>query len=569
MKHAPGRSPSRRLLELVALERASLVTIAIYAVAVGVISLAAPLGVQAMVSAIAFGGLRQPLLVLSLVVLAALGFAAALRALQWTVVERIQERVFVRAAFDVTHKLSHVRPSGFEGAHPREFVNRFFDVITIQKAAATLLVDGVAVVLQAVVGAIVLAFYHSFLLAYAIALLAAALLVVLPFGRAGARTAIGESYSKYAVVAWFEEIATHASSFRSLEGEAFASERAIALTNEYIRARRAHFRILFRQGVAFFAMQAIATAALLGVGGLLVLEGQITLGQLVAAEIIVTSVTGSFAKFGKYLETYYDLLAAADKVGHLVDIPLERRGGEALPTTTDLAWPVLSADHVALKVGGRVVLEDVSLEVRPHERVALFGPNGAGKSAFLDILWGMEEPTEGTVEFFGLPLRNLDVRRLRDDVMLARGAELFDGTIAENVRVGRFDTDTTKVRTALETVGLWDEIAALPLGLSTRAITAGLSAGQVRRLLLARAIVRRPRVLLIDGLLDGIDSVSRDAVARGVLAAAAPWAVVLATHDAAVAELATRTCALSAGRTDGALTLRPAEDGPAPDEDAL
>jgi putative ABC transport system ATP-binding protein len=543
-------SPSRRLLDLLALERESLGVIAIYAVAVGIVSLAAPLGVQAMVSAIAFGGLRQPLAVLSLLVVGALGFAALLRALQWSVAERIQERIFVRTAFDVTRKLSHVRPSALDGAHPREFVNRFFDVVTIQKGASTLLIDGVYIVLQAFVGAVVLAFYHSFLLAYAILLIAAVTIVTLPLGRVGVRTAVAESASKYAVVAWFEEMASHATAFRSLEGEVFATERAKELTARYLLARRAHFRFVFRQGVAFFTLQALATAALLGVGGLLVLEGQITVGQLVAAELIVTSTTGAFAKFGKYLESYYDLLAALDKVGYLTDIQLERATGEGLPASSNITGAALVARHVALEVGGRAVLVDVSLEVQHGERVALFGSNGAGKSAFLDVLWGIEEPTAGTVELFGVPLSELDVRRLRDDVMLARGAELFDGSIADNVRVGRVDLDANELRAALETVGLWEEIARLPGGLNAQVRGSGLSDGQVRRVLLARAIARRPRVLLIDGVLDGIDTVSRDAVARGILAADAPWAVVLATHDASIAELATRTCTLAAGRTE-------------------
>jgi ABC-type bacteriocin/lantibiotic exporter with double-glycine peptidase domain len=184
------RSPLRRLLELVKLERDDVWVAVVYAVGVGLLSLATPLGVQFLVNTVAFGALVQPLLVVSTMVLAGLALAASLRALQSYVVERLQQRVFVRVGLDLAHRLPRVRGAELDKMHAPELVNRFFDVMTVQKAAATLLVDGVSVALQTLVGMVLLAFYHPFLLAFDVVLVGTIVVVVLVLGRGAIPSAI-------------------------------------------------------------------------------------------------------------------------------------------------------------------------------------------------------------------------------------------------------------------------------------------------------------------------------------------------------------------------------------------
>jgi len=548
-------SPFQRMRRLIQIERESLWVVLVYALAVGVLSLGVPLGVQALVGTIAFGGLRQPLLVLSLLVLGAIGLANVLRALQWAVVEKIQQRVFARSAFEVACRLPHRSAEDARKVAPAELVNRFFDVVTVQKGAATLLVDGIFVVLQAVVGSVLLAFYHPFLLAYVMVLMVVVVVVLFPMGRHGEATAIEESKAKYAVVAWFQEIARHPTSFRSKENEAFAAQRAEELTLDYLEKRRKHFRIVFRQGAAFLAVQAFATAALLGVGGLLVLQGQITLGQLIAAELIVTAVTGAFAKFGKYLESYYDLLASIDKVGHLTDVDLERSSGSNLPHPEDASHPILRADQIRLNGDRGEILKGVSFDVWPGDSISIVGSNGSGKSALSDVLWGLRTPSGGKVEVCGIGLDALNLQVVRERIALVRQDELFDGTIEENIRVGREAIQLSDLRKALEIVDLWNEISLLPGGTAANAITTALSPGQKNRLLLARAIAGKPSLLLVDGALDGIDASSRRAIANGICSGAGPWAVVFVTHDPSLSDLAAKRYHL----VDGVLMPDPLE----------
>jgi ABC-type bacteriocin/lantibiotic exporter with double-glycine peptidase domain len=525
-------SPFARLVSLLRLERDDIGVALVFAIGVGVVSLAAPIGVQALVNTVAFGGLLQPLVVLTLLVFVGLSFAGVLRAMQAYVIERIQRRVFARVAVDLAERLPRARVDALGKSHGPELVNRFFDVLTVQKGAATLLVDGASITLQIVVGTLVLAFYHPLLLVFDAGLIAAVAFVLFVLGRGAVKTSVKESKAKYAMAAWLEEIARHPLAFRSGTGAAYAADRAEDLLCGWLEARRKHYRVLFRQIAGSLVVQALASAALLGVGGFLVISGKLTLGQLVAAELIVTAVVAGIAKFGKHLESYYDLLAGVDKLGQLVDLPLETARGSLLGKSERGA--ALRIEGVSFAhAGGKDALIDVDLSVPPGGRVAVIGPSGAGKSTLADLIHGLLTPGRGRIDIDGMDLRDLDPRSVREEVALIRGCPIFEGTIADNVRVGRPDVHTSDVRAALSAVGLWEAVAALPEGLETRLATGGatLSQGEARRLVVARAIAGKPRLLLLDEALGDLDPASRRAVWGALFDPKAPWTLLVTAHD--------------------------------------
>ncbi|MFN4257778.1 MAG: ABC transporter ATP-binding protein [Gemmataceae bacterium] len=324
-----GPPPLTRLIGLMQPEKRDVWVVIAYAVGIGILNLATPIALMAVVNTVALATLIQQLIVLCLGLLVCLALAACLMALQLIVVEYIQRRVFVRVAADLAYRLPRVRQDAFDRQHGPELVNRFFAVLTVQKSAATLLLDGADIALSTLIGLALLASYHQVLLGFDLILLAALAFLVYPLGRGAVRTAIGESRAKYALAGWLEELARHPTAFKLGGGPNFALEQTDLLARNYLQARQQHFRILFRQVGFALAVYAIATTALLIIGGFLVIGGQLTLGQLVAAEMVVSMVVISFTKFGKHLGSYYDLLAAIEKLGHLIDLPLEREGGVA------------------------------------------------------------------------------------------------------------------------------------------------------------------------------------------------------------------------------------------------
>lgn len=545
-----GPPPLRRLLGLLKPEWRDLIMIGTYAIGVGVLSLAVPITAMAVVNTTALSTLIQQLVVLCLALFVALATAAVLRTLQNIVVEYLQQRVFVRVVADLAYRLPRIDLKGFDGRHGPELVNRFFDVLTVQKAGATLLLDGVAVVLQMIIGLTLLAFYHEMLLRFDLILIGGLLFIVFVLGRGAVASAVRESRAKYAVAGWIEELARHPAAFKLNGGPRFALERADDLARHYLITRRGHFRIVQRQFVFALGLQTAASTALLGMGGYLVVNGQLTLGQLVAAEIVVSLVVTSFTKLGKHLESYYDLLAAVDKLGHLMDLPLERQTGVTHHARTGGASLSVRGVTFAYEGGNRPVLEDLDLDVRPGERVAIRGPNGAGKSTFIDLLFGLRAPTSGRIEIDGTDLRDLRLESLREQIAVVKGIEIFEGSVLENLCMGREDLTLADVRRAAADVGLLDELLDLPHGLSTRLGTGGapLSLGQAERLMLARAIAGQPRLLVLDEVLDDMASEVRQQVLPAILGEDARWTLLVVTHSQDVARLCDREVRLRPGR---------------------
>ena len=535
-RHMP---PFLRLLGLLQPEINELWMVLLFALGIGILTLATPVVAMAVVNTVALGTLVQQLLLLCVALLIALSLASIMTLLQTLVVEYIQRRVFVRVAADLAYRLPRVDVRAFDRQHGPELVNRFFAVLTVQKAAATLLLDGISLGLQILIGLVLLGFYHTYLLGFDLILIASLIFLFAVAGRGAVRTAIAESVAKYRVAGWMEEMARHPLAFKISGGPQFAMEQTDKYTRDYLLMRRAHFGILMRQIAFALLLQVLANVALLAVGGALVIRGELTLGQLVAAEIVVTLVVATFAKIGKQLEAYYDLLAAVDKLGHLLDLPLERDSGERHHAHTRGAQ--VTVHNVTFRYDGQhsPALNELSLHLNPGEHVALMGPNGAGKSTLVDLLFGLRRPENGWVEIDGADLRTMRLDTLRDHVALVKGIEVIEGTVLENIRMGRDTISQTDVRDVLRKVGLLDAVLALPDGLQTLLCTGGapLSLGQANRLMVARAIVGQPRLLILDESLDHMDSDIRSTVLPAILDRNAHWTLIVITHSEDVAKL--------------------------------
>jgi len=529
-------APWRRYFAFLRPESRDLWSIVVFGVASAVLSLAVPLTVDALVSSILFGALLTPLLVLTLVLLGCLVLNGALRALQVWAAEVIERRMLVRVAADLSWRLPRVQVKAFDERHGPEQVNRFFDTITLQKSSTKLVLAVTNVALQTTVGMAVLAFYHPFLLILVLGLLGAVALIVFGFGWRGARTAVAESLAKYEIAAWLQELARHTTAFCTKGGAEFAAARADVLCRAYVDARRRHFRIWFRQFLGSVLLQIVAATAVLAVGGWLVIQQQLTPGQLVASELIVTAVAGNLVKVADVLKDWYDAVASADKLGHLIDLPLERQDGDTLPAG-EKGVAVELRGVVCEAPGEANARRTFDLSVKRGERVALLGSTGGAASYVLDALFGLRDPIAGTTTIEGLDLRQLRLDATRDDFALVHGTEIVDGTVLENLRFGRGELGPEAVREALTAVALWDEILALPQGLETRLSTRGnpLSSSQASRLMLARAIAREPRLLLLDGAIDVLTKPMRALVLRNLFDRRHGWTVLVVTQEDDVA----------------------------------
>jgi len=471
--------------------------------------------------------------------LACLGFAGVLRVLQTIVVEMIQRRHAVRIVGDLAHRFPRAQQAALADRYPRELANRLFDIVTIQKASAVLLLDGISLVMTTVLGLMLLAFYHPFLLGFDIILLLSMVLITWALGRGGIVTSIDESIVKYQIAHWLQDVIASPTPFKINGGEMLAVERANRLTSEYLMRRQRHFRVVIRQVAFAIGLQVIASTALLGLGGWLVMRQQLTLGQLVASELVVTVVVGAFAKAGKSLEQFYDLMAGTDKVGHLLDVPVDPRFelGEIPAGPVEVRWEDLSF-HEA---GTGLTCHIPSARFPAGSRVTIYGNDRSGKSLLFRCLAGMQTAEHGIIEVGGFEAQRAALAGQGRMVGYAGPVEIFNSTVHDNVDLGRGDVGHNRVRDVLVQVGLWDEILRLPQGLNTVLQTDGspLAKSQRSLLMIAQAMAGKPRLLLLDEILDGLSEETLEHLWPALTSPEAPWTLLIATNQRSIAQRCT------------------------------
>lgn len=513
--------PFTRMLHLIGPEQADITNLTLYCIAIAILSLASPIAVEALVNTVAFGVLFWPVLAISLALMGCLALAAAIRAMQVFVVECLQRRLFARVVADYAHRFPALGLDHFRHQSGPELANRFFDVLTLQKSAATLLLDGLALVVTTLVGLVVLATYHPFLLGFGLVLIGLVGFLILVLGWGGVRTSIHESHAKYDVAAWLEEVLRCHRVFKSPGGRQMALDKADSLASHYLDARKDHFAVVWRQTLFALGVQVAASSVVLGLGGWLVITRQLTLGQLVASELIVSLVASSISKLGKYAETWYDLMSSSEKIGLVTDMSLDRDGGEAIPD---------SGSGLAVRASREGL---TSFQVAGGAKVALAGPAGSGKTRLLEIICGLRDPGGFRVEIDGMDLRNISLDSLHGyAAYVGEGTGLVQGTVLENLRMGRGHVPLSAITSALETVGMRGVVQGLPLGLDTPVVPGGSPFSQTQETLLAlaRAIAGQPRILAIDRVLDGLDPSALESVMRGLSGPMAPWTLLVVSN---------------------------------------
>lgn len=467
----------------------------VYTIAISLLALATPISVQLLINSVANTAMPAPLWALSGVLLLLLLLVAALSALRVWIMAAFERRVFARVVAEVTLRAVHAQDPFFNDANRGDLFNRFFDLVVVQKAIPSLVIGAFTIVLQAAVGLTITSFYHPFFLAFNVVLVGTVLLIWLLWQGGAITGAVALSHAKHNTARWLESVGGSNGFYKSSRHLDFAMDRSEAMTATYVGAHRRYFRYQFTQTIAFLLVYAVAGATLLLLGGTLILRGQLSLGQLVAAELILSGVFYGISQLGMYLDTFYDLAASSEELSILFAIPQEAdvRGGGG-PRDGAVKLTGLELDNARY---------DLSLAAG-EQLVVVADPGGERRLALL--LKRHVHPDRGLIRVGGADLGALDMYHLRSDVTVLDRATIVDVTIREYLRLataGQSDRATEALE-ALTTVGLERRLASLPLGLDTPLGASGypLTIGETMALKLANALLVGPKLLLLGQLYD-------------------------------------------------------------------
>jgi ABC-type bacteriocin/lantibiotic exporter with double-glycine peptidase domain len=440
----------------------------------------------------------------------------------------------VRSSFEFSYRLPKIEFEELYNKYAPELANRFFDTLTIQKGVSKLLIDFSSALLQITFGIILLSLYHPFFIFFGMFLFIL-LYVIFKFSyNTGLSTSLKESNYKYKVVSWLQEIARNNFSFRKNINFDYALTKNDLLVSEYLNYREKHFGIIKRQYIQLIAFKIIITAGLLLIGGYLVLNQQMNIGQFVAAEIIILLVINSVEKIIIGLETLYDVLTAVEKIGQITDLKIEN--------TTDVPNEICYS-NITLEVeklnykfqdSNNFVLNTINFKLEPSEKIIIKGNNGSGKTTLIRILSGLLQPTSGTFFINDDTYRKINLDQYRSQIsVIISGETPFEGTILENITFNNPNISQEDLKWAIDSVQLGEYIKSLPKGLDTKIYPEGkqLSSSNAQKILLARSIITKPKILFLEEPFDKMDDITANELIDFITDSNQKWALVITSKN--------------------------------------
>lgn len=545
-------SSVRRFFEMLKLDRKDITYIYIYAIFAGVITLSLPLGIQAIIGLIVGGKLSASLYVLIGVVTIGTALTGILKIMQITVTENLQRRIFTRSAFEFAYRIPRLKLEAMLSDYPPELVNRFFDTLNLQKGVPKLLMDFSTAVLQIIFGLVLISFYHPFFVFFSIILVVILLLIMRITGPGGLKTSLKESKYKYKVVYWLEEMARTTTTFKLAGNSSLPLRRTDDLVSNYLDSRKQHFRILITQYGNIVGFKTLVTFALLLLGGTLVIDNQINIGQFVAAEIVVILIMASVEKLILSMETIYDVLTASEKIGSVIDIPLDQESGIDFHTVCNGDGMSVNLEKVTFRFADaeRPTLDKISLNVKPKERLCIAGYSGAGKNTLIQLIAGLYTEFQGAITYNGIPMKNLNINTLRNVIgNHSQESDIFKGTIMDNICLGHEELTLTDVIAAAKKVGLQRYIQKLPEGYNTELLPGGRNVPKSIRtkIILARSFAARPNLLAFEEFLNKLEADDQERIADFLTDPSNPWTLITVSNNPLIASRCDRTIIMRAG----------------------
>lgn len=494
------KNPVARILNLVALEKKEITSIYFYAILKGLIQLSLPLGVQTIVGFVLGASMRASLVVLIALVVAGVLAAGLMKVNQMKIIEKIQQKIFVRYSFAFAQHLPKLDLRQADHYYLPELVNRFFDIPVLQKSLSKILLDIPAATIQIIFGLLLLSLYHPAFILFGFILIVLLWLILRFTGKHALQTSIEESTYKYKVAAWLEEIARVIKSLKLSKPTELYLQKTDEQVTRYLDARNRHFRILLLQYNVLVLFKTIITAAMLIVGTLLLVNQQLNIGQFIAAEIIILLVLSSVEKLIMNLGSVYDTLTSVEKIANLTDKPVEKDGTVIL-TGNNLGLG-LEMNNLSFGYEDETdVLHDVSLQINAGEKVCIRGSESSGKSTLLRLMAGAYSGFRGNLLINGLPVTNYKQSSLRSQIgVLLNQQDIFYGTLVENIHMGNTSISMDTIMEYASKTGLSGFISTLKDGYDTLLDPTGkrLSRNVIHKILLVRALVGNPRLILLE-----------------------------------------------------------------------
>lgn len=492
-------------------DKSFLAVIVFFSIAVSILSIAVPISVQYLISSVTYTSLFKPVLVLGTILAILLSFFSIISAMQFFVTELFRQRVMARMVAQITLRLVYSDYKITEKANLPELVNRFFEISSIQKSAPKFFIKTISFLMQTIVGLTLVAFYHPFLLIFSIIISALFYLIHTLYFKAGCISAFFVSRNKYDIAGWLEDISKNVSMFKSETGRNYAKSKSDILSANYIKARKTHFKNIFSQVILLLVLYIVASSALLILGGWLVLKEQLTIGQLVASELILSAILYGIAKFGHDLDNIYDIIASCEKLTHFFNIPLDQnRLGQKL------THPI---ESIVLKDACYQYEKETftfNLDFKTNHKYLISSKSWIEEKILIKIMHSYLTPDSGCVEYNNKNINTLDLYHLRSNIALVNNMPFLEGTVYEYITFYDPDISHEEVDHIANAIGFKEVMKRYDNDYNMRIIPSGWPFLESEKILLKimRALIHKPEVIILTETVDILSLESRQLILK-------------------------------------------------------
>lgn len=499
--------------------------IVINTLAVSLLSLGVPLAIQTIINSIGVRTMTQPLVVLCLILFFILSCSGVLQAIQTYTVEILQRRLFVRYGLVIGERLTAYQDRYFKGANSPDLINRYFDVIIMQTQMVTFFVNGFGFVIQFIIGFSLLAFYHPYFLGFAGFMGQFLILNWMLFGPDGVKAGTPEADGKYNVVSWIEELSRVRNIFTSDNGKKFSNNKLNHLFNRWLEVRNNLFNFQFRQHIGLQIFGIVMNVILLAMGGFLVLKGELSAGQLVAAALVVNGIISSLPNLQNFFFSIYNYSTSLDMIARFYDYPLENeREGAIVPQKFDFKLENLTFEPNY----------QFNFEFKEGTKNLILLKSFSSLDYFYDSLMGFSDHTSGSVRYDGKLLEDLDIGEIRNHIQIISHDQFFAGTVMENLTGlgNKTNFTATEIQEVLEKVGLFENIQAHPKQLLTEIRPNGypFTKSQILAIQVARALLLQPRILIVTPDYEQISTYKRKLIYGELMKKSNAWTLLFFTQ---------------------------------------
>ena len=498
------RASLNKFFEIIRLEKKEVTAIYFYAILSGVIQLTLPLGIQTIInfSQAAAGNRELPVSIILLIFIVLIGILVTgiVQVNQMKIVEKIEQSIFTRFSLDFAHKIPKIESSELNKNHLPELMNRFFEVINLQKGLSKILLDIPLAIIQILFGLVLLSFYNSTFIVLGLLLILLLFFIFKYTTNKGLIASYNESELKYEVASWLEEIARSYKTFKISSQNNFHLKKTDELVNDYLISKTKHFEILKFQYWSLIGFKLLISALMLIIGAVLLIQQQLNIGQFIAAEIVILLILSAVEKLILNLEVAYSILTGVEKLNVISEKKTENEG--KMPFVSNGNGISIEVKNLHFKFQNtRQLLENLNFDIQPGTKICVMGDGGSGKSVLLELIGGTIKDFEGLININNIPINNINQKEYRRNIgIFYNEQDIFEGTIFDNITMGNENITPNEIMRYAEILEVKEFISQLPEGLFTilQPTGKGLSTIIAKKILLLRAITNHPELLLLD-----------------------------------------------------------------------